>query len=72
MRIIVHECELSLRAARKEWIQEDLKFPIFKETQVTADGTCAYDRYRFFIIIMNEEDLSALCLKYPAGTFKNL
>jgi len=69
VRIVVHECELSLQAARRDWIQKDLKFPIFKEARVTEDPA---DRYQFFIIIMNEEDLTALRLKYPEGTFKNL
>ncbi len=71
MRIVVHECDLPIAHARRDWIENDLKFPIFKEARVTND-VFPYDRYQFFIIIINDEDVTALRLKYPEGTFKNL
>ena len=67
MRVLVHECRQDEIAQRRDWIQTDLRLPIFKE-ESARDG----DTHIFYMIAMEEEEITALNLKYPPGTFKNV
>jgi hypothetical protein len=73
LKVIVHACHPALKDVRKKWIEEEIKLPIFKEETASGvgDDPLAVE-YRFYLVVMHEEDLSALQLKYPAATFKNL
>lgn len=70
MKIIVHECLRHEKLERREWITKELKLPIHKEEEYHPNALI--DICFFYIVVMNEEDLSHLRLKYPVGTFKNL
>jgi hypothetical protein len=71
VRIVIYECEQHLAIEKRGWIQNDLKIQIFKEDIHVRDFP-SDDVHRFFLIVMNDEDLSALTLSYPVGTFKIL